>query len=312
MPHKTRNPPESSSTCTKHHRNIPQYSSYHRSDNDDNNNVNGDESEQAGSENYDYDDDDLASDFSISNPPRSSGSSEAAASLNSVSESSAMATSYINIAPLPIFHGSPEECPMTHLSRFVKVCRANNASSVEMMMRIFPVTLDDEAGLWYDLNIEPFPSLGWEEIKASFVQAYNKIKVKEQMRNELSMMNQGDEECVRSYFLRLQWVLQRWPDHGISEDFLKDIFVDGLREDFQGWVIPRKPESMGEALRLAFAFEQLKNIKGSSRKNGGVEEDERERFGGKMMSQCQCSKHHCWKKQLQRTNSLISRYSNAQ
>ncbi|KAL4368790.1 hypothetical protein GQ457_05G016200 [Hibiscus cannabinus] len=281
MPQKTT---ESSSTFPKHHR---KHNPYYRGDDDDNSSPNGDESEHAGSENY-------ASDFqseSISNAP-----SEAAVS-----------NSYINIAPLPIFHGRPEECPVTHLSRFAKVCRANNATSVEIMTRIFPVTLDGEAGLWYDLNVEPFPSLGWEEIKASFVHAYNKTKVKEQMRKELSKMNQGGEECVRSYFLRLQWVLHRWPEHGISDNLLKDIFVDGLREDFQGWVIPRKPESMGEALRLAFAFEQLKSVKVSSRENGAVKEDERE----KMMSQCQCSKHHCWKKQLQRTNSLISRYSNA-
>jgi hypothetical protein len=57
--------------------------------------------------------------------------------------------SYMNIAPLPIFRGAPDECPVTHLSRFTKVCRANNASAIDMMMRIFPVTLEDEAALWY-------------------------------------------------------------------------------------------------------------------------------------------------------------------
>lgn len=59
--------------------------------------------------------------------------------------------SYMNIAPLPIFRGAPDECPVTHLSRFTKVCRANNASAIDMMMRIFPVTLEDEAALWYHL-----------------------------------------------------------------------------------------------------------------------------------------------------------------
>ncbi|PPD77746.1 hypothetical protein GOBAR_DD25328 [Gossypium barbadense] len=116
---------------------------------------------------------------------------------------------------------------------FKQVCRANNASSVAMRMRVFPVTLHNEAGLWYDLHIEPYPSLGWEEIKASFLKAYRKTQVKEQLRNELAMMNQGSEECVRLYFLRLQWLLQRWPDHGISEILMKDIFVDGLRRNFR-------------------------------------------------------------------------------
>ncbi|KAK8562345.1 hypothetical protein V6N13_019638 [Hibiscus sabdariffa] len=49
---------------------------------------------------------------------------------------------------------SPEERPVTHLIRFAKVCRVNNASTVETMMRISPVTFDKEAGLWYYLNIE--------------------------------------------------------------------------------------------------------------------------------------------------------------
>ncbi|KAH1038421.1 hypothetical protein J1N35_040164 [Gossypium stocksii] len=92
---------------------------------------------------------------------------------------------------------------------FKQVCCANNASSVEMRMRVFPVTLH-EAGLWRI-----------------------KTQVKEQLRNELAMMNQGSEECARSYFLRLQWLLQRWPDHGISEILMKDIFVDGLRRNFR-------------------------------------------------------------------------------
>lgn len=58
-------------------------------------------------------------------------------------------SSYIHVAPMPVFHGRSRECPVKHLSRFRKVCRANNVISVEMMMRIFQVTLEDEAALWY-------------------------------------------------------------------------------------------------------------------------------------------------------------------
>ncbi|EOX92844.1 Uncharacterized protein TCM_001704 [Theobroma cacao] len=401
MTRRTRNAPsspqfsaESSATRSKHHRKIPYVNYYYSDDNYvDNTSLshspdesNGDDLEQPRNEN-DYDDFD-ASDFqseSMTNAPnapktllRGNGLS-AAASLNSVSNSAIWsrsnlieATSYINIAPLPIFQGSPSDCPVTHLSRFAKVCRANNVSSVDMMMRIFPVTLENEAGLWYDLNIEPYPSLRWEEIKSSFLQAYHKTQVTEQLRHELMMINQGSEERVRSYFLRLQWSLQRWPDHGIPENLLKEIFVDGLREDFQDWIVPQKPDSLVEALRLAIAFEQLKSIKisrkkdlkcdfcegsheerncqvrermkelwrktkdkewmDSSEKNQSneavnesaegsaedrIEEEnvvEGEMLSGrkqKKKSPCQCCKHQCWKKQLDRTNSLVSRNSDA-
>ena len=178
-------------------------------------------------------------------------------------------SSYLNIAPLPIFRGSPDECPITHLSRFSKVCRANNASSIEMMTRIFPVTLDGEAALWYDLNIEPYNSLSWEEIKSSFLQAYNRMGLADELRSELMRINQDSEESVRSYFLRLQWVLSRWPDHGLPDVLLEGIFIDGLRKEFQDWIIPQKPSSLNEALRMAFEWEKVENIRGGRERECG-------------------------------------------
>ncbi|KAJ7948437.1 Retrotransposon gag protein [Quillaja saponaria] len=170
-------------------------------------------------------------------------------------------SSYINIAPLPIFHGYPNECPITHLNRFSKVCRANNVSSIDMLMRIFPVTLEGEAALWYDLNIEPYPSLSWDDIKSSFLQAYHKIELIEDLRSEIMNLNQGEVETIRSYFLRLQWILKRWPEHGLSESLLKGVFVDGLKADFRDWILLQKPNSLNEALKLAFSFEQVRSIR---------------------------------------------------
>ncbi|EXB78111.1 hypothetical protein L484_004813 [Morus notabilis] len=290
--------------------------------------------------------------------------------------------SYMNIAQFPIFRGGSEECPFAHLSRFAKVCRANNVSSIDMMMKIFPVTLEDEAALWYDLNVEPYEELSWEEIKSSFYHAYGKIELTEQLRSQLMTINQGDAESVRSYFLRLQWILKKWPEHGLSDDLLKGVFVDGLRGDFQEWMAPQKPGSLNKALRLAFCFEQVKSIRNVRRnasvkcgfcgglheergcevrermrelwlksnkddglgkgmlernlieksegvkelgrsvsmatsrstcvvgKNDQVEEDgkeEEDELGSKKKrSQCQCGKHQCWKKNIERNNSTVS------
>ncbi|OAY55424.1 hypothetical protein MANES_03G153000v8 [Manihot esculenta] len=271
--------------------------------------------------------------------------------------------SYVNVAPLPVFHGLPNECPFAHLSRFVKVCRANNASSTDTMVRIFPVTLENEAALWYDLNIEPYPSLSWDEIKLSFLEAYYRIETVDQLRSELLMLNQESEESVRSYFLRMQWILKRWPEHGLSDNMLKGIFIDGLMVDFRDWIIPQKPSSLNEALSLAFSFERVKIITSGTRQKfakccesrermresfrkrkekqmmvsseGGNEsdvaakeigreddyEEEEEDDNGKLQEmfsgkktekcQCQCSKHQCWKKKLQRNNSAVTRKSSA-
>ncbi|KAF2285592.1 hypothetical protein GH714_005688 [Hevea brasiliensis] len=299
-------------------------------------------SSQSPCESNDEDDDELQQPI---DDHRFSVDSTSLSSLNSASISQPNfqpSNSYVNVAPLPVFHGQPNECPFAHLSRFVKVCRANNASSTDTMMRIFPVTLENEAALWYDLNIEPYPSLSWDEIKISFLEAYHRIEFVDQLRSELLMLNQESDESVRSYFLRLQWILKRWPEHGLSDNMLKEIFVHGLTEDFRDWIIPQKPSSLNEALRMAFSFEQVKSIKlfrkrkekqmmVSSEKGGesdqagkeiadedvDVKEDDDDEEGmfswkktEKSQRQCQCSKHQCWKK-LERNNSAVTRTSTA-
>ncbi|KAL5725398.1 hypothetical protein ACHQM5_008546 [Ranunculus cassubicifolius] len=168
---------------------------------------------------------------------------------------------YVNIAPLPTFHGTSEECPITHLNRFSKVCRANNALSDEMMTRIFPVTLENEAALWYDLEIDPYPSLTWEEIKSSFLNVYRNIDLIDKYRSELVTLKQGENESVRAFYLRMQGILRIWSDHGIEEEVLKGIFIDGLRQDFQDWIDPQKPNSLHEVLSLALTWEQAKSVR---------------------------------------------------
>nr|DAD21197.1 TPA_asm: hypothetical protein HUJ06_022660 [Nelumbo nucifera] len=202
----------------------------------------------------------------------SSAVDQSAASLNlsinspNLKQATTSTTAYVNIAPLPIFRGTPEECPVTHLSRFAKVCRANNAWSIDMMMKIFPVTLDNEAALWYDLNIEPNPSLSWEEIKVAFTQAYRRTEFVDQFRSELMKLRQGDGESVQAYYLRMLWILRRWPDHGIPDGLLRGIFIDGLREDFQDWIVPQKPNSLSDAFRLALTWEQAQSIRAARNK----------------------------------------------
>ncbi|KAI6697242.1 hypothetical protein NL676_017361 [Syzygium grande] len=296
--------------------------------------------------------------------PKVAGGSKIDSKASSNSPRFPRALPYVHVAPMPVFGGASEECPVAHLSRFAKVCRANNADSPDTMMRIFPATLEREAALWYDLNIEPYRSLlGWDDVKASFLQAYQKIELQDQLRSQLAALSQGRDERVRSYFLRLQLILQRWPDHGLPEGLIRGIFVDGLRGELQEWIVPQRPESLDDALRLAFGYEQVKGVKKGSADGGdgecgfcggphgesGCEVRERMRGlwlegkekkmrvglvkesdsdgdgdgGGdqgeevgrsvsigaislRKSSQCQCWKHQCSKKRLERSSSLAN------
>ncbi|XAR49548.1 hypothetical protein NMG60_11032789 [Bertholletia excelsa] len=174
-------------------------------------------------------------------------------------------SNYVNIAPFPVFRGLPNECPLDHISRFAKVCRANNVSSIEMAVRIFPVTLENEAALWYDLNIEPYPSLTWQEIKCSFLDAY---KNNYSIDSEVENLKQGEDESVRSYFLRLQWLLKRLPEHvgEVEGDWVKMVFVDGLKDELKDWIKPQRPNSLDDALRLAFIWERVRGTKMATRR----------------------------------------------
>uniref|UniRef100_A0A5K0Z8C3 Retrotransposon gag domain-containing protein n=1 Tax=Nymphaea colorata TaxID=210225 RepID=A0A5K0Z8C3_9MAGN len=197
-----------------------------------------------------------------------------------VSSNTGLQSAYINIAPLPIFRGDSTECPVAHLSRFARVCRANNATSGEMMMRIFPVTLDGEAGLWYELNVEPRHDITWDEITSLFVKTFQRLEFFDQFRSELMMIRQAPGETVNAFYLRIQWLLKKWPEHGIPETMVKGIFIDGLKEDYQDWIIPQGPSSLEEALRLASTWEQAQIIKArrkifSGNENRGKESSER-------------------------------------
>lgn len=254
-------------------------------------------------------------------------------------------TSYINVAPLPIFHGVREECPVAHLTRFARVCRANNVSTTDTILNIFPVTLVDEASLWYELTIEPNPSLTWFDIKSIFLDTYRRP---EESRTELMSMKQKSEESVKSYYMRLQWLLIKLPEHGLRDEVLKGIFVDGLKDkECYNWIVLQRPRSLDEAFAVACAWERtgfanrrivqerVAAVKcgfceGLHEESGCVlrrkmrelwfnsrNTEESKEMGGKQQQQqehqkqCKCWKHECWKKFDRSTSAPINRASSS-
>lgn len=96
----------------------------------------------------------------------------------------------------------------------------------------------------------------------SFLQAYYEIEPVEELKSELMRIHQGEKERVGFYFLRLQWILERWPEHGLEDDVIKGVFVNGLKEEFRDWVLIQKRNSLNDALRFAFDFRHVRRIRG--------------------------------------------------
>lgn len=59
----------------------------------------------------------------------------------------------------------------------------------------------------------------------------------------------------------MQWILKRWQDHRLPESLVRGLFVDGLREEFHDWVMPKKPETLEEAVRLAMDWEGARAVR---------------------------------------------------
>ncbi|PKU59282.1 hypothetical protein MA16_Dca028038 [Dendrobium catenatum] len=195
--------------------------------------------------------------------------------------------------------------------------------------------------------------MSWDETKAAFLRAFRPPEYADRARTELVSLRQRDGESVTSYHLRMQWILKRWPDHGLPESLVRGLFVDGLREEFHDWVMPRKPETLQEAVRLAMDWEGARTVRkggevrcgfcegmhgekdcevrrtmreewmrrrgrGEERKITVERKEEEEVLGeeerlGRVVSigsigrrsQCQCSKHQCWKK-YERSGSAVT------
>lgn len=63
------------------------------------------------------------------------------------------------------------------------------------------------------------------------------------------------------FYLRMKWNLKKWPDHGLSDELVKGVFVDGLREECRDWVGLQRPETLEEAARLAENWDRAKMMK---------------------------------------------------
>ncbi|PVH39491.1 hypothetical protein PAHAL_5G517000 [Panicum hallii] len=181
--------------------------------------------------------------------------------------------SYFAVAPLPVFRGDPGECPDAHLARFDRVCRANIFPAVTpaAAARIFTASLDDDAALWYDLTTsgdEASPPPPWHAVRAAFLGFFRRPDAADRARAELTSLRQGPGETVNRYHLRMQGTLRRCSDvgAGIPDDaLLKAAFVDGLRAEFQDWVVPQQLETLEDAVALALSLERAESVREARR-----------------------------------------------
>lgn len=104
-------------------------------------------------------------------------------------------------------------------------------------------------------------------MESAFLNAFLTPQFIDKARSDLMTLKQGEGESVTMYHLRMQWLLKKWPDNGLPGALLRGVFVDGLKEDFQDWVVLQRPETLEEAVRLAVNWEQVQSLRAKRRNN---------------------------------------------
>lgn len=114
------------------------------------------------------------------------------------------------MAPLPVFRGvDPGECPVEHLARFDRACRANNAADPGVAARVFPASLDSDAALWYDLAVAPLrPAPSWPAVRSAFLLAFRPPDFAERARAQLMSLRQGEAESASRYCRNNRFLLK--------------------------------------------------------------------------------------------------------
>nr|CAD1822227.1 unnamed protein product [Ananas comosus var. bracteatus] len=146
----------------------------------------------------------------------------------------------------------PLHLPGRAPARFDRACRANNAADPGVAARVFPASLDADAALWYDLAVAPLrPAPPWPAVRSAFLLAFRPPDFAERARAQLMSLRQGEAESVPSTTPVDTEAVAGARDTGCVAE---GIFIDGLREGFQEWVVTQKPETLAEAVGLAMSW----------------------------------------------------------
>ena len=140
-----------------------------------------------------------------------------------------------NISPLvfPRFYGKEAEDLDEFLFEFDILCHSYDYTSSEKNLKLFPVTLKDNALRWF-MILGGGTVTTWEQMKQVFLEKYHEYCNTKDKREELFKMVQRDEESLEDFFERLLYNVQRAGQTNMGLYVLNIILLHGIREDCLG------------------------------------------------------------------------------
>jgi hypothetical protein len=160
---------------------------------------------------------------------------------------------------LPLFHGTDEDCPKSHMRRFWKFFRhfPVDDEAEDLVMKLFSASLHGEARRWYnDLPAASIHSM--EHFERVFLARWTmEMEDIQSLLKELEDIKQAESETVRDYCARFQKAFYQIPLGCRPKDkYLVYLFTNGFQVHLSFLLDKRKPKTVLEAHKMAMEIEK--------------------------------------------------------
>ena len=158
---------------------------------------------------------------------------------------------------LPVFTGSRDEDPSSHVERFIEILTTSLVSEPGYYLVWFPNTLKGSAYAWYR-NHAANTFADWNALQGAFLEEFRPEVGQSAALTALSSIRQGTDEDITSYIRRFEWVVTRFVGTLLDNDTLKHFFLQGFtNEKVIREILNSQPTSLAAAKDAARRVEQV-------------------------------------------------------
>ncbi|GJS56133.1 zinc finger, CCHC-type containing protein [Tanacetum coccineum] len=134
------------------------------------------------------------------------------------------------------FHGLKSENPIHHLKCYLSIVdniRADNATRDTSRLRFFHFSLKVKVREWLN-KIPPIQITTWDQLVARFLDYFFPVGCTSFLRGMILLFKQGNNEPIKSAWIRFQDLIKQVPHHGIQKWLLVQIFQDNISQKDRG------------------------------------------------------------------------------
>ncbi|GJR58558.1 reverse transcriptase domain-containing protein [Tanacetum coccineum] len=145
-------------------------------------------------------------------------------------------STHLNMIRENKFDGYLRANPHGHIREFLAICnmfKYGETQSEAVKLLIFPFSLCDKAKIWFnELNEESITS--WEQMRRAFINRFFPHSLFNRLLLEIRNFSQNVCESLTEAWLRLNNMLRKCHEHGLTKGAIIQIFYHGLNEPTQG------------------------------------------------------------------------------